>query len=156
MGIHDRSKLKHTEIENHSTARQFSEAVSEYIEKEKNFDALLGPFASPPHKFYHCSPLLTRSKDITKIRVIVDLLSINSQIGTRIRVSHLVYNSRHWIMYYIKLYNCMTQGLLKWTFHVPDALKCVFFHEGAYYIDIQLVFGAVNGTMLFQRCSNAI
>ena len=73
LGVHNRSKLTRTVIENHSTAKQFSEAVSEYIEKEKKFGALLGPFTSPPHSLYHCSPLLTRPKDIDKCCIIVDL-----------------------------------------------------------------------------------
>ena len=35
-------------------------------------------------------------------------------------------------------------------------MKCGIVHNGAYYIDSHLVFGAVNGTMIFQRISDAI
>ena len=32
-----------------------------------------------------------------------------------------------------------------------DAVKCGIQHEGLYYLDKFLVFGAVNGTMIFER-----
>ena len=37
-----------------------------------------------------------------------------------------------------------------------DAIKCGIQHEGQFYIDKRLVFGAVNGTMIFQRISDAV
>ena len=37
-----------------------------------------------------------------------------------------------------------------------DAIKCGIQHEEAFYVDRRLVFGAVNGTMIFQRISDAV
>ena len=37
-----------------------------------------------------------------------------------------------------------------------DAVKCGIQHEGQFYLDKFLVFGAVNGTMIFERISDAI
>ena len=37
-----------------------------------------------------------------------------------------------------------------------DAIKCGFQLDGQYYVDKCLVFGAVNGTFIFQRISDAI
>ena len=50
---------------------------------------------------------------------------------------------------------------ISWAFrNVPidpgNAIKCGLEHDEQFYIDKQLVFGAVNGTMIFQRISDAI
>ena len=37
-----------------------------------------------------------------------------------------------------------------------DAIKCGIQHNGKFYIDKRLVFGADNGTMIFQRISDAV
>ena len=47
--------------------------MGDFIKKELDFAALLGPFKHTPHPEFHCSPLLTRPKDGDKRRVIVDL-----------------------------------------------------------------------------------
>ena len=36
-----------------------------------------------------------------------------------------------------------------------DAIKCGIAHEGKFFVDKHLVFGAVNVTMVFQRISDA-
>ena len=37
-----------------------------------------------------------------------------------------------------------------------DAIKCGTRHRGNFYVDKNLVFGAVNGTLIFERISDAI
>ena len=50
---------------------------------------------------------------------------------------------------------------ISWAFrNIPidprDAIKCGIKHMGQYYVDKRLVFGAVSGTMIFQRISDAV
>ena len=66
-------ELCNKEITNHYSAIQYPEQVQMYLDKEKALGALLGPVNSIEHKQYHCSPLLTRPKDLNKRRVILNL-----------------------------------------------------------------------------------
>ena len=60
---------------NHHSGRAYPEAVEEYINKEVQLGALVGPFPDPPFKpWCNISPIMTRPKqDTTERRVIVDL-----------------------------------------------------------------------------------
>ena len=66
-------ELCNKEAINHFSATQYPSQVSEYLNKEKALGALLGPVNPPIHDQYHCSPLLTRPKDINKRCVILNL-----------------------------------------------------------------------------------
>ena len=67
------TRLTITEVTNHYSARQFPDDVQSYLDKEISLGAILGPFNKVPLEKFHCSPLLTRSKDNDKRRVILDL-----------------------------------------------------------------------------------
>ena len=59
---------------NHKSAIEFPNDISAYIEEEKKYNALLGPFDSHPISAGHCSPFMTRAKpNSDRRRVIVDL-----------------------------------------------------------------------------------
>ena len=68
-----------TDLENatvsHSSALQFSEHVTAYLQDELHHNAMYGPFDSKPFgEFTHVSPFITRHKpDSNKRRVIIDL-----------------------------------------------------------------------------------
>ena len=69
----DRTKpIISTAQDNHSSAREWPQAVSEFIKEELDQGALLGPFDEPPHTHYTWAPLLTRPKGNGR-RVILDL-----------------------------------------------------------------------------------
>ena len=157
-------------IENHSSAKEFGKEVGEFIATELRHDTLLGPFTSIPHSAFHCSPLMTRPKDITKRRVIVDLSYGDiSVIGMTDKET---YEGIHFQLQLPTLDHVLNQILhlknprlikadISWAFrNVPvdpgDAIKCGIAHEGHYYVDKHLVFGAMNGTMIFQRISDAM
>ena len=60
--------------ENHSSANQYKKDVQAYLNKEKEFGAMLGPFKNSPIESLHVSPFLTRDNPGgTHRRVIVDL-----------------------------------------------------------------------------------
>ena len=59
---------------NHSSATKYTTDVQAYLNEEKNFGAMLGPFNEAPIENIHVSPFLTRDKPGgTHRRVIVDL-----------------------------------------------------------------------------------
>ena len=89
LSISQPELLDNHKATNHFSARQFQEAVSLYLAKERSLGAMLGPVKNfghhPAHKFVHCSPLLTRPKGLKGRRVILDLshpkgLSLNDQV----------------------------------------------------------------------------
>ena len=62
LGINKDRDIKNNATENHTSAKQFSQAIDEYIGAEINYGALLGPFDHPPHRNFTWSPLMTRPK----------------------------------------------------------------------------------------------
>ena len=73
LSIQDDSNLHKTEITNHYSAVRFPGAVSQYLNTEIQMGAILRPFQEVQYDHFHCSPLLTRPKDVDKRRVILDL-----------------------------------------------------------------------------------
>ena len=113
---------------------------------------------------------MTRPKDINKRRVIVDLSfgddAVNNLtdrecyegIPFRLQLPTI----DHVLEQILSLENPEpVKADISWAFrNVPidpgDTIKCGICHEGSYYVDKHLVFGAVNGTMIFQCISDAI
>ena len=67
------SKLHNVDVTNHFTALAHPTAIQRYLYKEKSFAAILGPSTEVNSQKFHCSPLLTRPKDLDKRRVILNL-----------------------------------------------------------------------------------
>ena len=71
---------------NHKSVTEFPNNVNAYIEEEKKYNALLGPFDKHPIPSGHCSPCMTRAKpNSDRRRVIIDLswpirVSVNAGI----------------------------------------------------------------------------
>ena len=60
--------------ENHSSANQYKKDLQAYLNEEKEFGAMLGPFKNSPIENLHVSPFLTHDKPGgSHRRVIVDL-----------------------------------------------------------------------------------
>ena len=67
------SHLSH-ELTNHSSATHYQKHIEAYLEEEKQFNAIHGPYSEPPLENMHFLPFLTREKPGAKHRrVIVDL-----------------------------------------------------------------------------------
>ena len=73
LSLNNPHELCNKEITNHYSACQYPKQVQEYLDKEKECGALLGPIDNITHSQYHYSPLLTRPKDTDKRRVILNL-----------------------------------------------------------------------------------
>ena len=67
------SPLNH-DFKNHNTATEYEDDVKAYLQEEKQFGAILGPYDTCPLENMHFSPFLTREKPgAPHRRVIVDL-----------------------------------------------------------------------------------
>ena len=60
--------------ENHSSAVQFSEHVTTYINEELSYSAMLGPFDHKSTQL-HISPFVTREKQDSEVRQTIVYLS---------------------------------------------------------------------------------
>ena len=56
LSIQSPNKLTNTDVKNHYTALQYPKEVATYLQQEKSFGAILGPFDHPPSEHMHCSP----------------------------------------------------------------------------------------------------
>ena len=65
--------LCNTCIMNHHSATQYPDAVQQYLNSEIMHGAIIGPVDSVASTHFHCSPLLTRPKDMGKRWVILNL-----------------------------------------------------------------------------------
>ena len=73
LGFNRMCPLKHDK-ENHKSAVLFPEDVNKYIEEERKFGAIIGPFQEQPIENLHYSPFMTRHKSNSENRrVILDL-----------------------------------------------------------------------------------
>ena len=57
LSLNNLHELCNKETTNHYSACQYPKQVQEYLDKEKEFGALLGPVDNIIHSQYHCSPL---------------------------------------------------------------------------------------------------
>ena len=72
LGLSDDHLIKSNARDNHSSARDYPQAVTEYVQLGLQEGALLDPFQQPPHTSYTWSPSMTCPKS-TGHRVILDL-----------------------------------------------------------------------------------
>ena len=73
LSIINPNALCNTNIQNHHSAMQFPAEVQEYLHTEGSMGAMLGPVNKVDSPHFHCSPLLTRPKDIHRRRMILNL-----------------------------------------------------------------------------------
>ena len=71
LNINRDAQVENNTVKNHASARNFPEAISDYITIELMFGALIDPFDQPPHENFTWSPLMTWPKDQGR-RVILD------------------------------------------------------------------------------------
>ena len=158
LGTRDYEALCRGESQNHELARNYPSQIAEFLHKG----------AGPGH----VSPLMSRSKDDNTRRVILDLSyggpgkSVN---GTTIRST---YDDSEYELTLPNLDALLLDILSKdkpkllkidiakafrnVRIDPGDALKLTMCHEGKFYVDRSLSFGAVHGTAIFQRITDVI
>ena len=167
----DRSRLLQSTYVNHSSALKFPDHVQNYIQTEKQYEAILGPFHELPFQC-HVSPFLTRDKpNSNNRRVILDLSfpkgrSVNDGVQKDIYLNtyfELNYPSVDTVIN--RLRNLGTEALLykvdisRAFRHIridPGDLDLLGLKHNQYFIDRTLPFGFRHGSVFFQRCTDAV
>ena len=159
-------------VDNHASAIEYREDINQYLRKEIRLDAILGSLDQWPVPGCHVSPLMTTPKDIDKRRIIVDL-SYSGQDSVNGLIAKAYYDGRPFALtlpsldYLIQdIINCprnprimkieIERAFRNVHLDPADVMKLGICHEGKYYIDKSLAFGAVHGTAIFQRITDAI
>ena len=159
-------------VDNHASAIEYREDINQYLRKEIRLDAILGPLDQWTVPGCPVSPLMTRPKDIDKRRIIVDL-SYGGQDSVNGLTAKVYYDGRPFALtlpsldYLIQdIINCprnprimkidIERAFRNVRLDPVDVMKLGICHEGKYYIDKSLAFGAVHGTAIFQRITDAI
>ena len=165
-------ELCNKEVSNHYSACQFPCQVQEYIDKEKQLGALLGPIQDINHNQFHCSPLLTRPKDGDKRRVILNLSYPTGQ-SVNDHVDKNEFDHTPFILKFPTIdsiaQNISEAGDDVVLFKVDvarafrnlrvdpaNALKFGIKWADAFYVDLAIAFGWTHGSGAFQILSDAI
>ena len=171
LSLSNPASLHNVVVSNHASAIQFSTAVSQYITKESELRAILGPADKIDHPQYHCSPILTRPKDNDKRRVILNLshpkdASVNDNVtrdkfdGTPFAlkfqtIDNIVSEIRQCedpVIFKVDI----TRAFRNLWVDPADGLKLGISWEGKFYIDGSAAFGWVHGSASFKLLSDAV
>ena len=144
--------------------------MSNYIAKEVQHGALIGPYTDLPFTWIHLSPLMTRQKSTDGRRIIVDLpvgRDINSYISKNVVygrvfphrlpttdqlvdiVKHMNFQAYAFSVDISRAYRNFQSDPLDWP------LLGVAF-EGNVYVDIAMPFGARMSSLYMQRVAEFI
>ena len=157
---------------NHKSATDFKEDIEMYLQEEKDFGAILGPFNKPPLKDLHISPFMTREKaDSNHRRVIIDLSfppdhSINAGVTPDTYLGTPFLLTLPTIDDITRKIIKLGKGSLLYKIDVSRAFRHVKMDPKDYsllglrlqdyFIDTCLPFGFRHGSAIFQRLSDAV
>ena len=151
-------ELCNKEAINHFSAIQYPDHVLEYLNKEKALGALLGPVNHPIHDQYHCSPLLTRPKDINKRRVILNQDKFDS-VAFALKfpsidniTQDIVNHEGDVVLFKVDV----ARAFRNLRVDPADALKLEIRWADAFFVDLSVAFGLKHGSGSFQILSDAI
>ena len=160
-------------VRNHPTATQYPMDVNQYITKETQHKAILGPFSVSPITGIHCSPMLTRPKPgADSRRVIVDLSwpkmgSINHNVASDIYmgtpfklkfptiddiVNRIISFKGKCLLYKVDIRRAFR--ILK--LDPQDIAFTGLQWQGKFYVDTSIPFGYRHGSVCCQRVTDAV
>ena len=159
-------------IENHNSAKHFPNDVRAYLEEEKSYNAILGPFNAPPLPNLHTSPFMTRDKPHSKNRrVIVDLSfpqgkSVNAGSAQDVYLNTPFVLKLPTIDHVVKRVKTLGRGCMIYKIDIKRAFRHVKLdpldydllglRQDGWFLDTCLPFGFRHGSALFQRLSDAV
>ena len=170
--VFDRECLLTSVEENHTSANDNTSHVSKFIEEELQHQAILGPFHKKPIHM-HISPLLVQDKqNSTAKRTIMDLsgpkgASVNNGVAKD------VYLSTHYELKFpsvnviANLLRNLGPSAQMFKIDISRAFRHIKVDPGdidllgikfgdKYFLDCSLAFGFRHGSLIFQRCTDAI
>ena len=172
LSLTDPDAIHNTSISNHFSALQYPQAIQQYLDKEKAFGAIIGPFSDIPSDKFHCSPMLTRPKDIDKRRVILNLSypkghSLNDNVDKQLFdgkkfilkfptiddiCNEICNNPNEILMSKIDI----SRAFRNLRVDPGDAIKFGLSWNGQYYQDLAVAFGWIHGSGSFQLVADVI
>ena len=172
LSLYNHDSFANNDIVNHFSALQYPSAVTEYLHKEVNLGAILGPFDDIPYYEFHCSPLLTRPEDIDKRRVILNL-SYPSMNLVNDKVTRNFFDGQQFLLKFPTVDHIIdqikaTEGRVllakidtarvfrNLRIDPADTFKFGLKWQIKYYLDVSAAFGWVHGSATFQLKSDAI
>lgn len=159
---------------NHPSANAHAAHVQKFIQQELEFQAILGPFSSPPFvPWVRTSPLMTRpKKQSDDRRVIVDLSfpageDVNSGIDIDSILGRSIKYSLPSITDLITRLQLLGPGAYIWKADLARAYRQLrldpldvplmgFKFKDLFYLDLCPPFGCRSSSSACQRCSNAV
>ena len=172
LSIQNPDDLNNTKVTNHYSALQYPEAIEQYLTKEKQLGAIIGPFDSIDYPFFHCSPLLSRPKEGRDRRVILNLsypqgCSVNDKVSREFfdgssfslkfpSVDDIVNQVRHTKPPVLLAKIDVARAFRNLRVDPADAFKFGIQWKGHYYLDLAVAFGWALGSSAFQLASDAI
>ena len=160
------------DLSNHRSATLFPSHVNTYLQEEKGFKAIFGPFNEKPFKNLHFSPFITREKpDSDNRRVIVDLswpkghaindfVDSDEYMGTKFMLTfpsidditaQVVRLGRGCLLYKVDISRAFRHIKMD-----PSDYDKLGLNWDGYYFDSCLPFGFKHGSKIFQRTSDAV
>ena len=171
LGFNRQCPLKH-EIINHKSAIEWPQDVKKYIDEEKSFGAIIGPFPEPPIANLHYSPFMTRHKPNSDSRRVILDLSWPRGESVNAGVEKDGYLGADFKLTFPSI-DDLTRELVKigkgaHIFKVdvsrafrhlnvdPRDYDLLGLSWDATYIDTRIPFGSRHGSQFFQRTSDAV
>ena len=164
--------LTESHLENHNSDKNHPNDVRAYLEDEKSYNAILGPFDAPPLAKLHTSPFMTREKPHSKIRrVIVDLSfprgkSVNAGSAQDVYLNTPFVLKLSTIDHVVKHVKLLGKGCMIYNIDIKRAFRHVKLDpkdydllglcQDGWFLDTCLPFGFRHGSALFQRLSDAV
>ena len=172
LSIINPDKLNNTNVTNHFSALQFPGAVEQYLQKEIQCGAMLGPFDHIDCPHYHCSPLLTRPKESNRRRVILNL-SYPAGASLNDAVTRDLFDNLNFTLKFPTVDNVLhsvrsikgqamlakidiSRAFRNLRVDPADAAKFGIKWKDKYYLDRAVAFGWIHGSGAFQMTSDAI
>ena len=170
LSVCNHVNLTINKVTNHHSATEYPQAVRDYISKEVQYGALLGPVDHIDSPYLHCSPLLTRPKDRDKRRIILNL-SHPQGFSLNDIVDKTRFNNRHFFLKLlsvddiIQILPCDNPLILKidvsrafrnLRVDSVDVLKLGITWKGSHYLDSEIALGWTHGTSACQMVADAI
>ena len=168
----DTSAILESNHKNHRSAIAFPKDIEEYINEEVKFQAIYGPYETPPIPNLHVSPLMTREKPGAAHRRVIMDLSFPQGRAVNSHISKDKYLGTEFVLTLPSIDNITEKvkkfgrGSLLYKIDISRAFRHVkidprdYFLMGikhkTYFLDTCLAFGFRHGSGIFQRLSDAV
>ena len=171
LGFNRLCSLKHDKV-NHKSAVEFPQDVEKYIQEERSFGAIIGPFEKAPIENLHYSPFMTRHKPNSDTRRVILDLSWPRGDSVNAGVEKDGYLGADFKLTFPSI-DDLTKELVKigkgahiFKVDVSRAFRHLNVDPGDFdllglswngtYIDTRIPFGSRHGSQFMQRTSDAV